>query len=105
MADSKPPANPRDVFFLMQKYQEFNNNIGSTDICVLFSFWQTHFGSMTPLETNSDEADGRNHDENKTWMNFNSKSFNNKTMFGHEQAHHREDWIEDSCSKVEAFEK
>ena len=29
----------RNIHFLMEKFKEDNNGIGSNDICVLFSFW------------------------------------------------------------------
>ena len=44
------PANyangHRDVFYLMEKFKEESKGQGTTDICVLFSFWQSNFATM-----------------------------------------------------------
>ena len=58
--------NTRDVHFLMEKYKEENGGKGTEDICILFSYWQINFGPK---------------DDEKTLINYNSKSFNNKTYF------------------------
>lgn len=57
----KSKTEHRDVFYLMERFKEDNNGVATTDVCVLFSYWQTNFA------------------EEKTLINYNSKSFNNKT--------------------------
>jgi hypothetical protein len=60
-------VNTRDINFLMDKYKEENHGKGTTDICILFSYWQINFGPKL--------------EDDKTLINYNSKSFNNKTYF------------------------
>ena len=74
-------TNTRDVNFLMERYKEDNNGVSTTDIVMLFSYWQTNYG---PNQTSTLNLKSTIHDE-KTLINYNSKSFNNKTYFGHEQ--------------------
>jgi hypothetical protein len=37
-------TDTRDINFLIQRYKEDNNGVGTTDICILFSYWQINYG-------------------------------------------------------------
>ena len=52
----------------MEKFKEDNKGIETRDICVLFSYWQTNFSHHHKIE-----------EKTSSFINFNSKSFNNKT--------------------------
>ena len=69
----KTKIDTRDIYFLMQRYKEDNNGVGTTDICILFSYWQINF--------DPDRNQKSLIHENQTLINYNSKSFNNKTYF------------------------
>lgn len=38
-AQSPSQNNARDIYFLMQRYKDDNKGQGTTDICLLFSYW------------------------------------------------------------------
>ena len=38
----------RDVYYLMEKFKEASKGQETTDICVLFSFWQANFAVKSP---------------------------------------------------------
>lgn len=41
---SKYENGNRDVYFLMDQYKKATKGENCTDICVLFSFWQSNYG-------------------------------------------------------------
>lgn len=67
----------------MERFKEENNGVGTTDICVLFSFWQTNFGLCEAGL--GDEGNAGKYPEEKSWMNYHSKSFNNKTFLNNDR--------------------
>ena len=67
-------TDTRDINFLIQRYKEDNNGVGTTDICILFSYWQINYGPESGVQKSMAQ-------ENQTLINYNSKSFNNKTYF------------------------
>ena len=40
----------RDVFYLMEKFKEESKGQGTTDICMLFSFWQSNFANTQHMK-------------------------------------------------------
>jgi hypothetical protein len=66
--------NNRDIYYLLNKYKEDNNGAEANDICVLFNYWQSNFGPNSPYKSSTLVMN-----DDKTLINFNSKSFNNKT--------------------------
>lgn len=85
--------NSRDIYFLMDRYKKENNGIPTTDICLLFSYWQTNFGHAEML-LNSHKNTFT--DEKTTFNNYNSKSFNNQTYFNNDRQQQREISLEGS---------
>ncbi len=57
----------------MDKFKEDHKGVETRDICVLFSYWQANFShSNFKIIPYADE-------KTSSFINFNSKSFNNKT--------------------------
>jgi hypothetical protein len=61
----------------MDRYKEDTGGQGTTDIIHLFNYWQSNYGQAL---FNNQMKTTMNDD--KTLINYNSKSFNNKTYVG-----------------------
>lgn len=75
-------TSTRDVFFLMDRFKEDNNGQGTTDIYQLFSYWHNNYAPSNITSTLNLKT---TINEDKTLINYNSKSFNNKTYVNHEK--------------------
>ena len=72
----------RDVFFLMDRFKEDNNGQATTDIYQLFTYWHHNYAPSNITSTLNLKT---TINEDKTLINYNSKSFNNKTYVNHEK--------------------
>ena len=61
----------------MERFKEATKGQTTTDICVLFSFWQANFSNGSNLKTLADERNMS--------LNYASKSFNNKSILPYDR--------------------